>query len=41
MEWWILLGLALAGVAVGAINRLRKSRRRAAESETGNIYPLW
>ena len=42
MEWWILLSLALAVVVVGVVNRLRKPRRRrTAESETGNIYPLW
>ena len=41
MEWWILLGLALAAVAVGGVTRLRKARRRAADRETGTIYPLW
>jgi hypothetical protein len=41
MEWWILLGLASAVVAVRVVNRLRKRRRRPAEGETGSIYPLW
>ncbi len=41
MEFWILLGLLLAVIGVGAITRLRQSRRRKAEKETKNIYPLW
>ena len=41
MEWWILMGLALIAVAAGGVTRLRKARRRVAESETDNIYPLW
>ena len=41
MEWWILLGLALAGLGAGVVTRLRKSRRRRPEVEPQNIYPLW
>jgi hypothetical protein len=41
MEWWILLGLAATALGVGAVVRLRQSRRREPESEPKNIYPLW
>ena len=41
MEWWILSALALVAVVIGGVTCLRKARRRAAESETGSIYPLW
>jgi len=41
MELWILLGLVLVGLATGVFARLAKSRRRPAEGETRNIYPLW
>lgn len=42
MELWILLGLAVAGAAIGLATRLGKtSRRRRSEKETKNIYPLW
>ena len=46
MEWWILSGLAVAVFAVGALTRLRRSRRREAlrgrEAEPAqNIYPFW
>jgi hypothetical protein len=40
MEWWILVGLAFIAVAAIGVTRLRKPRR-AAKSETDNIYPLW
>ena len=41
MEWWIFSGLALAALAVGVLNRLRRSRRRQAREPAQNIYPLW
>ncbi len=41
MEWWILSGLAVVVVAVGALTRLRRSRRRQAYEPAQNIYPLW
>lgn len=41
MEWWILLGLAGVALAAGGIARLRRSRRREAQEQTRNIYPLW
>ncbi|HEX3525359.1 MAG TPA: hypothetical protein VHT52_25125 [Stellaceae bacterium] len=41
MEWWILSGLAVAVLAVGALTRLRRSRRRQAHKLAQNIYPLW
>jgi hypothetical protein len=41
MEWWIIAGLGLAVVAVGAINRMRKTRRGAGEGDGNSIYPLW
>jgi hypothetical protein len=41
MEWWILFGLAAAVLGVGAVTRIRKSRRSEPEIETKNIYPLW
>jgi hypothetical protein len=41
MEWWILLALATVALGVGAVVRLRKSRRPEPESEPKNIYPLW
>jgi hypothetical protein len=41
MEWWILAGLALAVVAVGTVNRIRKPRRGAAQRDRKTIYPLW
>lgn len=41
MEWWILSGLAAAVLAVGALTRLRRSRRRQAREPAHNIYPLW
>ena len=41
MELWILLGLVIAALAIGAVTRQRRARRAADEKETGNIYPLW
>ena len=41
MELWILLFVLLAVLAAGAAVRLRNSRRRRADKETKNIYPLW
>ena len=41
MEWWILLALTVAVLGVGAVTRVRKSRRPEPERETKNIYPLW
>ena len=41
MEWWIIMGLALAVVAVGVVNRRRKARRDAAQHDDNTIYPLW
>jgi len=41
MEWWILSGLAVTVFAVGALTRLRRSRRRQAGEPAQNIYPLW
>ena len=41
MEWWILSGLALAVLALGALTRLRRWRRRHVNEPANNIYPLW
>ena len=41
MEWWILLGLAVIALAIGASNRVRRPRRQKNEEQTRNIYPLW
>jgi hypothetical protein len=41
MELWILLALAVAGLAAVAAARLRASRRRPSEKDAKNIYPLW
>jgi hypothetical protein len=41
MEWWILAGLAAVALAAAGINRVRRPRRRKAEEQTRNIYPLW
>ncbi len=41
MEWWILAGLVVAILALAGISRIVKPRRRSAENETKNIYPLW
>jgi hypothetical protein len=41
MEWWVVAGLVLAVVATGAVNRLRKPGRPAAERDGKTIYPLW
>jgi hypothetical protein len=41
MEWWLLLGVAVLILAVGAMTRMRRSSRRKSRQETGNIYPLW
>ena len=41
MEWWILLGLTAAALAVGGITGLRQTRGRKTRERTGNIYPLW
>jgi hypothetical protein len=41
MEWWILSGLALAVLALGALTRLRRLRRRQVHEPAHNIYPLW
>jgi hypothetical protein len=38
---WILLGLVVVAMAIGAVARLRRARRIADEQETRNIYPLW
>ena len=41
MEWWILLALVLLILVVGATNRVIRARRRSAEKEVNNMYPLW
>jgi hypothetical protein len=41
LELWILLGLVVIAVAIGAAARLRRTRRAAEKQETRNIYPLW
>jgi hypothetical protein len=41
LELWILPGLVVIALAIGAVARLRRSRRAADEQETRNIYPLW
>ena len=41
MEWWILFGFAVIALAVGAINHVRRPRRRKPKEQTSNIYPLW
>ena len=41
MEWWILSGLAVAALAVGAVTRLRRSKLRRSRGSAPNIYPLW
>lgn len=41
MELWILLFVLLALLMVGGVLRLRNARRRRADRETKNIYPLW
>jgi hypothetical protein len=41
MEWWILSGLALAVLGLGALTRLRRLRRRQVREPAHNIYPLW
>jgi hypothetical protein len=41
MEWWLLLGVAILILAVGAVTRIRRTSRRNSRQETGNIYPLW
>jgi hypothetical protein len=41
MEWWIIAGLALAVVATGVVNRLRKSRQAKVKGGGKTIYPLW
>ena len=41
MEWWLLLGVAVLLLAVGAVTRMRRSSRRKSRQEAGNIYPLW
>jgi hypothetical protein len=41
LELWILLGLVVIALAIGAVVRLRRSRRAADEQDTRNIYPLW
>jgi len=38
LEIWILLGLGVAGIAAAAYARCR---RRPANREDNNIYPLW
>ncbi|HEV2187926.1 MAG TPA: hypothetical protein VGR70_12005 [Stellaceae bacterium] len=40
LELWILLVIALAGLAAGVGLRLRKGRRRET-AEVKNLYPLW
>jgi hypothetical protein len=41
MELWIIAGLALAVVAVGVVNRIRKPRRSSTRGDGKTIYPLW
>jgi hypothetical protein len=41
MEWWILSSLAVVAFAVGALTRIRRSRRSRAQAPAQNIYPLW
>ena len=41
MEWWILSGLAMAALAVGAVTRLCRSKLRRNRGSAPNIYPLW
>ena len=40
LELWILLAVALVGLAAGIVLRLRNGRRREA-TEVKNLYPLW
>jgi hypothetical protein len=41
LELWILLGLVVIAMAIGAAARLRRTRRVADDQKTRNIYPLW
>ena len=41
MEWWILAGIILAGSAIAAITRLRRSKRTHPAEDENNVYPLW
>ena len=41
LELWILLGLVVIAMAIGAAARLRRTRRAADGEETRKIYPLW
>ena len=41
MELWIVLGLVVVALGIGAVSRLRRSRRPSPAEETKNIYPLW
>lgn len=40
LELWILLVIAVVGLAAGIVLRLRNSRRRQG-AEVKNLYPLW
>lgn len=40
LELWILLAIAVAGLATCAGLRLRNGRRRTT-GEAKNVYPLW
>jgi hypothetical protein len=41
LEIWILLALAVSAGSVTLFVRRRRAGRRAAEPESGNVYPLW
>ena len=41
MEWWILLGVVVIGLAAGMLTRIRKVRRDHTSEASSNIYPLW
>jgi hypothetical protein len=41
MEWWVLSSLAVVAFAVGALTRIRRSRRSRPQVPGQNIYPLW
>jgi hypothetical protein len=41
MEWGILVGLAIAVLAIGARTRLRRVKHQRPQDKAGNIYPLW
>jgi len=40
LEAWVLLALAGLGVALGILNRIRRTQK-TAEADAKNIYTLW